>query len=86
MDYKLSKRMIEALKNMNIYGDYELIELPQWNWWQAINRSELGISNIRTDTMKGLIYRNLVQEKYDEATHKFTAILTEMGKTLTQQL
>lgn len=76
MNNKLSKKMIEAIRNMKSYGDYELWELLNWNTWQPINR-QLGTSSIRTDTMKALIDRGFVKEHYDKnrLLWKFTAIL-----------
>lgn len=80
---KLSPRMVEALKNINQYGEYELWELSDWHLWNAVKGGQ-GAPIIRTDTMKGLIKRNLVQEKYDKKRPlwKWTAMLTDSGKNI----
>lgn len=79
----LSPRMRNAIRDMYQHGDYELMELQQWNWWQSIRKGE-GSPNIRTDTMKGLINRGLVQESYDKkrVLCKWTATLTDAGKNI----
>lgn len=73
--------MVTALKNMRQYGDYELWELRYWNTWNAVKRGQCAPS-IRTDTMKGLVNRGLVQEKYDKnrLLYKWTATLTVAGR------
>lgn len=78
---KLSKRMVAALENMRQYGDYELWEMRYWNTWNAIKGGQCAPS-IRTDTMKGLVKRGLVQEKYDKKRplYQWTATLTDTGR------
>lgn len=80
---KLSVKMIRAINDMKICGDYELWELQNWNTWQPINRM-LECNPIRTNTMRALVVRGLVKENYDKnrLLWKFTANLTEIGKSI----
>jgi hypothetical protein len=57
--------MIGAIDALKTYGEYELWELTCWNSWHPITRNA-NAPSIRTDTMKGLINRGLVEEIYDK--------------------
>lgn len=83
LNLKLTPRMLTALENMRLYGDYELWELRYWNTWNAAKDGQCAPS-IRTDTMKGLVKRGLVQEKYDKtrSLYKWTAMLTDASKRM----
>lgn len=83
LNLKLTPRMVAALKNMLQYGDYELWELRYWNTWNAVKGGQ-GAPSIRTDTMKGLVKRGLVQEKYNKTRplYKWTATLTDASRAM----
>ncbi len=61
IEQKLTKRMAEAINALKTYGEYELWELTCWNSWHPVVKN-LYAPSIRTDTMKGLIKRGLVEE------------------------
>lgn len=78
MELKLSKKMKEAIEALKTYGEYELWELRHWNTWRPVIHN-INAPSIRTDTMKGLIKRGLVETSYDKnrTLWKFTAKLVK---------
>jgi hypothetical protein len=57
--------MEQALEALKTYGEYELWELTCWNSWHPVTHNPSAPS-IRTDTMKGLVKRGLVEEVYNK--------------------
>lgn len=56
---KLSSTMQDALENLKANGRFELVELPDWNFWKsAENRMT---RRIKTGTMKALEKRGIVK-------------------------
>lgn len=81
----LSDLMEKALNNMLLYGEYEMWELPHWNFWNAT--AGCTYPSIRTNTMNGLEKRGLVKKSYNpnrDRHWKWSAVITDKGKDFIQ--
>lgn len=76
IEVKLSKAQTEALRLL-IQEEFYLQELNQWNFWKAYNSYE----SIRTDTMKALEVRKLVNIQHKPCNEgSAMAKITELGR------